>query len=136
VLIAEEGIIKHMLKMGLLFTTKFVLITLVSIISINVSHFAPTSAVAPTTINTSSRNTQQSVQCQSPCPPTILVEREDKLLKVKENHKDPIPRSYHSYISPDSLLASLFTLKRSASFASSWQPPNLLKLYGNYILYA
>ena len=125
-----------MLKRGLFSSAKFALITLVSIFGVSVSHLAVTSAAAPSSINMMSHGTQSSMQCQSSCNPTLPIKREDELLQAKEDDKDPIPRPYFALMISGSILAALFIVKRSASFISSWRPPDLLKLYGHYMLYA
>jgi hypothetical protein len=125
-----------MLKRGLFNSAKFVLITIVSILGVTVSHVAVTSAAAPTNMNMMSHGTQSSVQCQSSCTTTLPTKKEEELLQVKEDDKDPVPQTYYALLLSGVTLAALFVVKRSASFTSSWRPPDLLKLYGHYILYA
>lgn len=124
-----------MLNKSLFSSTKFVLITIVSIFGVTLSHLAVTNAAAPTGMNMMSHGTQSNVQCQSSCT-TTLPSKKEELLQIREDDKDPILQPYYARMLAGGLLAALFLVKRSASFTSSWRPPDLLKIYGHYILYA
>ncbi len=125
-----------MLKKGLSSSAKFLLITLVSVFGLSISHVATTSAASMSAMNMAGHGAQSGIQCQSSCTSALPVKKQDELLQLRKDDEEPKPQPYYAIMLSAGLLAALFIVKRSASFISSWRPPDILGLCGQRLFYA
>ncbi|MHB1865062.1 MAG: hypothetical protein ACYCPS_02770 [Candidatus Saccharimonadales bacterium] len=115
--------------------SKLLLVTLFGLFGF--SHAVSTaSASASSNMNMMGHGTQSSVQCQSSCTMGLPGSKSDEFLQIRKDDQEPKPEPYYAGILAMGVLAALFILKRSASFASSWRPPDLVTLNSSFLFYA
>lgn len=94
------------------------------------------SAASSSNMNMMGHGTESSVQCQSSCIMGLPGDKSDELLQIRKDDEEPKPQPYYAGILAMGVLAALFILKRSASFSSSWRPPDLITLNSSFLFYA
>jgi hypothetical protein len=101
-------------------------------LSFNLSHVASASAASMTDMP---GHSSSPTQCQTICTSALPTEKQDRLQQVKRNNESPEPAVYLTASLTLSLIALTFIVK-IVTLLSSWRPPDLIKLNGQYLLYA
>lgn len=131
----KEGIIAFMFRRISSGFGKLLLVTLFGLFGF--THAVSTvSASASSSMNMMGHGSQSSVQCQSSCIMGLPGSKSDELLQIRKDDEEPKPQPYYTGILAMGVLAALFIIKRSASFATSWRPPDLVTLNSSFLFYA
>ncbi len=93
-----------------------------------------------TTTNTSNMSgmaghSTNSIHCSGICNTGLPHEKPDGVLQNERDSKTPQPPFYVSLEVVLALIAMSFVVK-ILLLLSSWRPPDLTRLYGNYLFYA